>query len=101
MKEIEKQNEELALDICRTFIKKYFKEIDLMSKHDVYFIGNEISCFNVVGIGDYFFDVSNMYDYLKYKYSKKKMFEHYWYQLDCYEKEIYPINIKNYLKLKK
>lgn len=99
MKEIEKQNEELAKVIANTFIDKYFTGIDY--DYDVYFIGNEISCFNVVGIGDYFFDVSKMYDYLKYKYPIKKMFEHYWYQLDCYDKGESPINIRNYLKLKK
>ena len=99
MKELKIKNEELATVIANTFIDKYFRGIDY--DQDVYFIGNELSCFNTVGVGDYFFDISTMYQYLECKYPIKKMFEHYWYALDCYEKGESPINIKNYLKIKK
>ena len=75
------------------FLDKYFEE------SDVYWIGGEIG--GIASVNDYFFDFKDMLDFLKNDYSPDKMFEYYDYALGEYMKEKDPINIRNYLKLKK
>ena len=95
---------EIATNIIRDrFVNKYFgKDIS-----DVYWIADEIG--GVLAVNDYFFSLDNMINYLRYHYSSKMMFEHYQHTLDIEMKnsesknqfDEYPINIKNYKKLKK
>lgn len=75
------------------FVKKYF-----VSEANDYWIGGDVG--GVLAVNDYFFSLSDMVDYLRYRYSKNKMFSHYDYTLKCYEKDERPINIKNWIKLK-
>ena len=95
---------EIATNIIRDiFVKKYFGK-DLS---DVYWIADEVG--SVLAVNDYFFNLDDMIGYLRYHYSSKMMFEHYQHVLDIESENInrrndfrrYPINIKNYKKLKK
>jgi hypothetical protein len=76
-------------DLCNFFIEKYFGK-----DADTYWIAEEVG--SVLYVNDHFFNLNNIIDFLKYKYSKNKMFEWYDYQMDCAYKEESPINIKNY-----
>ena len=95
---------EIATNIIKDiFVKRYFGK-DLS---DVYWIAGEVG--TVLVVNDYFFSLDDMINYLRYHYSSKMMFKHYQYVLDISMKnsesknkfEEYPINIKNYKKLKK
>lgn len=74
------------------FAKKYFGDYYEYSSGDWGWqnIGG------VININDYYFNVDQMLHYLKYKYSKKQMFEHYNYYLDGGE-----VCIRDWKKLKK
>lgn len=53
-------------------------------------------------INDYFFDLKDMVDFIRYHYSVEKMFEYYEYSLNYYENrkdDTLPINIETYKKL--
>lgn len=76
------------------FIARYFD-----TPVDVYWVNSEIG--GVLVINDYFFSLQDIVDYIKYDYSKKKMFERYDYVLRCMEDNRVIINIKHYKKLKK
>ena len=72
------------------FIERYFgKNIER------YWIADEIG--GVLSVADYFFGVSDIVEFLRYHYSKDKMFEYYDYNLSCLEKGIEnKYNIKSY-----
>lgn len=80
-------------EIANLFVEKYFGK-----ENDAWWIGNEVG--GVLGIGDYFFNVDQMADFLKYNYSKKKMFDYYFYSLEMHEKGEKPWNIKTYKYVK-
>jgi hypothetical protein len=65
-----KQYEEAVEHMTRYFIKKYFKK-DL----DYYWVADCIG--TVMSVGDYFFGLQDIADFLKYRYSEKDMFEYY------------------------
>lgn len=89
VKKWEKQTQELA----DYFVKKYFgKDVE------VYWVADNIG--GVLFVNDYFFNPQEMVDYFRYNYSKKQMFEHYEYNIECATNKIFAVNIKNYLKLK-
>ena len=76
------------------FVKKYFGN----DASDVYWVGDIVG--SILTINDYFFDLLDIVDYIRYRYSTDKMFEYYDYALKCRQKNESPINIKNYKKLK-
>jgi len=80
--------------IRNIFIAQYFKNVPV----DMYWVGGEVG--EVTCINDHFFSLTDMIDYMKYKYSVKKMFEHSDYAVACYSDDRLPVNIKNYKKLK-
>lgn len=81
-------------DLCNHFILKYFGK-----DADTYWVADEVG--GVLYINDYFMNLNLVLDFLKYRYSKKKMFEYMDYYLKCHEdKADYVINIKNYRHLK-
>jgi 3-hydroxy-3-methylglutaryl CoA synthase len=86
LKEWERATENLA----QYFIARYFGD-----GADTYWVADEIG--GVLYINDYFFSLSDMVDFIRYGYSKDKMFEYYDYRL---ENPNLRINIKNYLRLK-
>ena len=79
--------------IVDIFAKKYFGSITVNM-----WVASETG--GVIIMGDYFFNMTDMIDYMKYKYSKKEMFEHADYVVECAIKNESPTNIKNYKKLK-
>ena len=78
------------------FVDKYF---GIIENPDCYWVADEIG--GVLYINDYFFNLSDIVDYIKYRYSKDKMFKNYEYRLKCLQNNEIPINIKNWIKLKK
>jgi hypothetical protein len=85
----EKATHNLAVAFC----EKYFG-----LEHDGQWVSDEPG--GVLGVGDYFFNFDDIVEYLRHNYSKKKMFDYYWYNLECYEKEQKPMNIKTWKYLK-
>ncbi len=73
------------------FARKYFG-----LEGEVDWVAGEVG--GVAVIGDYFFSVADMHNYIKYKYSRALMFEYYDYALEAHEKSESPINIKNWRK---
>jgi hypothetical protein len=80
-------------------LAKYFSSRYFGKKAEYYWISDEIG--GVFVISDYFFSTSDMVDFIRYSYTKDKMFEYYDMSLKSAEKgKNPPINIKNYIKLK-
>ena len=86
--------EEATENLKLLFVDKYFGK-----DAEVYWIADQIG--GVLFINDFFFDLSDIVDFLRYNYSLKKMFEYYDYRLRMQEKNQFVINIKNYKKIKK
>jgi len=78
-------------DLTDYFTKRYFDNADF------YWVGGEIG--GVVSINDYFFNFSDILDYIKNDYSEYEMFGYYEYALEEATEDRSPINIKNYLKI--
>jgi len=86
-------------NLSEVFITKYFGK---MEEVENYWIADEVG--GVLVVADYFFNLSDIVDFLRYKYSKDKMFEYYDYALEYHMQKKhkasdYLINIKNYKKL--
>ena len=91
---------DLAVDnLAKYFIKKYFGK-DYSLEDDAYWVGSQDEDRGVLAVGDYFFNLEDVVDFIRYKYSKNKVFEYYDYAFDCYDKHKNPINIKSWRKLK-
>lgn len=81
-------------------LANYFASRFFGKEPEMYWIADEIG--GCLSINDHFFSVNDIVDFIRYKYTPKKMFEYYEYRLERLEnKADYTINIKNYLKLKK
>ena len=79
-------------DVADTFTRKYFKGASY------YWIGLEVG--GVIEVADRFFSVSDMVDFLRYKYTSKMMFRYYDEKLDADMKgKEFPYNIYSYKKL--
>jgi hypothetical protein len=88
LKEWERATENLK----EYFISKYFTETE------AWWVSDEIG--GVLYVNDHFFNLEDIVDYIRYNYSKDKMFENYEYKMKCIEEKVIPINIKNYKLLK-
>jgi len=94
IKEWERSTENLA----QYFIARYFGSAnEVGNTSDNYWVADAIG--GVLYINDYFFNLSDIVDFIKYDYSKDKMFEYYEYTTDCMVGGDIKVNIKNYLKL--
>jgi hypothetical protein len=90
-KQILKEWEDASQKLTDCFIDKYFGK----DATYVHWVADEIG--GIVNINDYFFDLSNITDFLRCGYSKKEMFGYYNYRTD----EGCPtLNIKNWRKLR-
>ena len=91
--------EDSVVELTNYFIKKYFGKLEDV---EYYWIAEDIG--GVIQIADYFFNLSDITEFIKYNYSRKKMFEYYDYALEYHcrkrKKDDYLVNIKNYKKLK-
>ena len=91
--------EQYTQRVADVFVNKYFGK----NASDVYWIGEDIG--GVMVINDYFFDLSDMIDFLRYNYSTDDMFEYYELRMDYELKKdnnpnTFMANIKNWKKLK-
>jgi len=92
------QYENAVKQITVFFGNKYFGKDYIYDLTD--WIGEEIGV--CICIGDYYyFSLSNMIDFLKYKYSKKDMFDYYDYTLEEMTKGNSPVCIRDWKKLNK
>jgi len=82
-------------DLALHFERKYFGRLD----EDSYWVVDGIG--GTYAIADYFFSLSDMVDYLRYRYTEEQMFEHYEYALDKGMKDELPICIRDWKKIKK
>lgn len=94
-----KEWEEKTSQLTDYFVERYFgKKEDV----DYYWVADDIG--GCLSVADYFFNIEDIVDFIKYHYSKDMMFKYYDYQLDYHSKKKtkndYLINIKNYKKLK-
>ncbi len=86
--------ERVTNELATEFINKYFDK-----DAEYWWVADQIG--DVMFINDYFFNLSDMVYFLRYKYSKKYMFNYYEYRLDMdKKKQGTAINIKNWKKLK-
>lgn len=83
--------------VAREFFSKYFRT-EQYSVDD--WIGEEIG--GVLNVGDYFFSLSDMVQYLQYEYTRDQLFARYDMALEQAQQAngIAVPNIKNWLKLK-
>lgn len=88
-KELLKNWSESTEAIGDFFVLRYFGR-----DADSHWLADDIG--GVLYVNDYFFDLQQVLDFLKYSYSKNKMFEYYDYQLQCNEDKKLPINIRTY-----
>ena len=92
-KEILQNYENAINDLVDYFCWKYFRGVAL----DTYWVADDVG--GVYFINDYFFNVSDMVDFIKNNYTQNEMFDYYDYALKQHEKNKTPINIKNWRKL--
>ena len=87
--------EMVTQSLVEAFTLKYFGK-DVES----WWVADEVG--GVLFINDYFFNLRDITDYIRYYYPKEKMFEYYDYALKCAErgKSNPSINIKNFRWLK-
>ena len=95
IQEIVDEYEFMCDGISDVFIEKYFGTKEVES----WWVADEPG--GVLFVNNYFFNMSDIVDYLRYDYSTKKMFEYYEYSMDIQSEGGVPINIKHYKKLKK
>jgi hypothetical protein len=92
-KGIIEQWEDITMELALTFVKRYFDE-----DSEYWWVNEEVG--SVLNVGDYFFDVNDMLDFMRYDYTKEQMFKFYNDRLEAgMNSHTFP-NIKNYLKLK-
>ena len=81
------------------FVDRYFGK----RENEFFWIAEEVG--GVLAVNDYFFNLDDIVEFIKYHYSKDMMFKYYQYNLDyhmqkTHKKNDYLINIKNYKKMK-
>ncbi len=92
MKETIKEWEQETNKLAKHFSTKYFGNYT-----DSYWIASDIG--GIFFINDYFFNLKDMVDFIKYGYSEKKMFDYYDKALVAYQKKENPICIRDFIKL--
>jgi hypothetical protein len=92
-KELIKEYNRIAESIGAYFCSKYFKT------DDFYWVADD-RIDGPLHVGDYFFSLKDMLDYMRYRYGVNKMFEHYDYALEEAMHDRHPICIRDWKKLK-
>lgn len=96
MKEL-KNYRKACEDIGKVFAKKYFGK-----DCENWFVADDVT--GVMYVNDFFFNIDDMYEYLKCRYSCKKIIERYYQEMAYIEeknsRDGFP-NIKNWIKLNK
>ena len=95
-----KQWEEETEMLTEYFVERYFGK-----DADWFWIAGDVG--GCIEVGDYFFNLANIVDFIRYKYTRKQMFEWYNYIIDYGMKpkkdrtDGEGICIRDYKKLKK
>lgn len=90
------QYEMACQTIVNAFVEKYFGRL---ADVDYRCVADDVT--GVWCINDYWFNVPDMIELMRYKYSKKKMFEWYDYDMEAVRKNDEPVVcIRDYKKLK-
>lgn len=93
-----KKSEFLTLwEYATNNLAEYFSARYFGNGAESYWIADDIG--GVFVIADYFFNLSDMVDFIKHSYSKEKMFEYYDFALKEHTEGRVPTNIKNYKSL--
>ena len=99
MKELEKFDN-AADALAKKFVDKYFGK-DYIYDDDYYWVGSQDQDREVLAVGDYFFSLEDIVNFIRYKFTEKEMFEYYDYALAKSLKEKVGINIRNWKKVDK
>lgn len=86
----EKETQKLAIHFAQTYFN---------CETEMWWVSKEIG--GCLHINDYFFNLSDIVDFLKYKYTQDEMFKYYEYRLEIglLDSNRIVINIKNWKKL--
>lgn len=87
--------EVVTQSLAESFALRYFGK-----DTEIWWVADEIG--GVLCVNDYFFNLRDITDFVRYSYPKEKMFEYYSYALKCAEMGMSDpsINIKNFRWLK-
>jgi len=97
MKEL-KQFDLACDELAIKFVNKYFGK-DYLFDDDYYWIGSDDEDREVLAVGDYFFNLDMIVDALRYKATKKDLFDYYDMEIELSYKEEKPeINFRNFIK---
>ena len=77
--------------LMELFVEKYFGK-----DAEYWWVGDCIG--EVLYVNDRFFGLTDIVDFIQYRYTVDQMFDYYDYRLDLQEKGESPINIKNWKK---
>lgn len=90
--------ENASYELGEHFATKYFGK-----DNDAWWVADEYG--GVLAVADYFFNMRDITDFIRYNYTRKMMFEYYDYALKFHTekqpKGEFLINIKNYKKILK
>jgi len=83
--------------LAEYFVKRYFGKPDDVEH---WWVADDIG--GVLSVADYFFSLSDIVAFIKYKYTRKQLFEYYEYRTDLgmKKKPELPICIRDWKKLK-
>ena len=90
-----KQWEIATQNITNIFTEKYFKGVI----SDIYWVADEVG--GVLTVNDYFFNLSDIIDFIRYDYKVEDMFEYYDYRCKKYLQGKETLNIKSWKELNK
>jgi len=86
------------------FLKDYEKACDMLANEfahkyfskgvEIWWIADEVG--GVLCVGDYFFNIRDIADFIRYKYTRKMLFKYYDYVFKEHQAKRIPINIKNF-----
>lgn len=97
-KNILKQFDEATNELAIMFVEKYFSK-DYVFDDDFYWVGSQDEDREVLAVGDYFFNLERIVDAIRYKATKKQLFDFYDTELERLHKNIKgEINFKIYVK---
>lgn len=84
--------ENVSDDLAKYFVEKYFGK-----DAEQWWVADMIG--SVLYVNDHFFDMEDICEFIRHKYSAKDMFKYYDYSQALSEKGEFPVNIKHWKKL--
>jgi len=99
MKNILREYDNATDNLAKKFVAKYFYK-DYVFDRDFYWVGNDEDQ-EVLAVSDFFFNLNRIVDALRYKATKKQLFDYHEKELELAMKnKKMKYNFKNYIKLK-